>query len=105
MLNFSIYNDTVYLIQQSEVKDVWGINTLQSVKIPVPCRCVESVESIKLMGEKSENYITKYVISFPSDVDVKYGDKIIIDGVSFNVAKLSKSRDLSGNIMTSKVWV
>lgn len=105
MLNFSIYNDTVYLIQQSEVKDDWGISVLQNTKIPVPCRCVESVESIKLMGEKSENYITKYIISFPSDVDVKYGDKIVINDVSFNIAKLSKSRDLSGNIMASKVWV
>lgn len=105
MLEFMGYPDRVNICRASEDLDNWGITVISETKTEVRCRLAESDEAIKLSGQKNTDYIAKYSICFPSTVTVYPEDKIEIDGLLYDVAKISKSRDLSGNIMASKVWV
>lgn len=105
MLEFMGYPDRVIIHRASEDRDDWGIPVISKTRTEVRCRLAESNEAIKLSGQKNTEHIAKYSICFPSTVVISPKDKIEIDGLLFNVAKISKSRDLSGNIMASKVWV
>lgn len=105
MLEFLGYPDKCFIIKSSNKIDDWGLPIMTDLRTPVRCRLSESTESIKLSGEKSDSYVTKYAICFPSDVVVCGEDKIEIGGKSYNIAKIKQSRDLSGKLMTSKVWV
>ncbi|HBF7594794.1 TPA: hypothetical protein KOX39_003409 [Clostridioides difficile] len=105
MLSFMGYPDRVNICRASEELDDWGMSVISNTKTETRCRLTESDEAIKLSGQKTTDYIAKYSICFPSTVNISPEDKIEIDGLLYDVAKISNSRDLSGNIMAVKVWV
>ena len=105
MLEFMCYPDTIIIHRVSEDIDDRGIPVISNTKSEVKCRIAESSETIKMSGQKSTDYIAKYSICFPSTVTISPEDQIEINGLSYSIAKMSMSRDLSGNKMASKVWV
>ena len=105
MLNFIGYSDTVTIYRASTTLDDWGMITTSEEKEVVKCRLVEEIQTIKISGEKSNSHITKYSICFPHTVKITEDDKVEVRGKVYRIAQLKTSRDLSGNLLMSKVWV
>lgn len=107
MLNFLPFQHKVY-IYGSEV-DEWGLLRATEDGVEVDATIKEQLDVIEMKNQKGKSVVVKYIILFPSDVDIKETDLIGFYDEDctfkkFEVLKISKGRDLSGAIMYSKAW-
>ena len=100
MYSFLTLNDTVVL-QKSAGADEYGISTFsEAVEVAVQLRYVDSLK--KYQGSGALNVVT-YEICFPATVDVSVSDAVVIDGKTLTFKTFQRFRDLSGNVIYSKV--
>lgn len=97
-------NSHVFVYEKSEIDD-WGLPTLTDIKKRFGCflRESETVTPIESVGGKQ--ILPSYDISFNGAVEIKAGDKIEVEGAVLEVLRRKVSKDLSGNVLLTKITV
>ena len=97
-------NSQVFIWEKSNVDD-WGLTTLSGVKKCLSCFLRESEETATIESIGGKQVLPSYSLSFNGNVEVKVGDKIEVEGAVMEVLRRKVSKDLSGNVLLTKITV
>lgn len=102
MYAFLTLNSTV-ILKKTCGKDDYGLPlTCEELEVDVQLTEKNSLKSYQNNGKLG---VVTYEISFPADVEVTVRDTVVIDGEELRFKTLQRFRDLSGNIIYTKVTV
>ncbi|WP_300857260.1 hypothetical protein [uncultured Clostridium sp.] len=94
----------IYIPEKSDV-DVWGLAKSTDLKKKYGCFLRESEQVTPVESIGGKQILPSYDISFNGKVEIRAGDKIEVDGVLMEVLKKSVSKDISGNVLLTKIIV
>lgn len=96
--------DIVYLKSSTAVDD-WGLPLAGENSKPFKCRIKESYTSTGIEDKGGKVIVPTYSISFNSSIELVVGDVIEVYGAQYTILTKTISKDLSGNVLISKVTV
>lgn len=103
MLGFLPYNLKVKLIIKTSELDKWGKPVVSESVKEYKCYIREVTSLEEKFNSKELNLIM--VFGIEGNSNIKAGDTVEADGVRYEVSKTRKIRDLSGEIITTLVYV
>jgi len=103
MLGYLPYNQTVKLVIKTKELDKWGQPVISESTEIYSCYIRETT----LLEEKysSKEIVDSLVFGIEGNVTIKSGDIVESEGNKYVVAKSRKIRDLSGEVITTLVYV
>ena len=102
MYAFLTLNQRVVL-RKTVGHDEYGLPlTHEELEVDVYLRETNSLKSYQNYGNLG---VMTYEISFPPHIEVSVMDKVVINGEAFHFKTLQRFRDLSGNLIYTKVTV
>ena len=97
-------NCVVHVYEKGNADD-WGFMKLSAIKKKYGCFLRESQESSPIDSIGGKQILPSYDLSFNGKVNVKVGDKIEVEGFPMEVLRRKVSKDLSGNVLLTKITV
>ncbi len=108
MLGFLPYNEKVTLTVISSDLDKWGKPVVSEELVEYPCyiRDVTKLEADgAVIGRHGKEITLTYTIGIEGNAPVKVGDCIKSIEGEFEIVKVRKIRDLSGETITTLIYV
>ena len=97
-------NSHVFVYEKAEA-DAWGFAKLTNTKKKYGCFLRESEETTPVESIGGKQIIPSYLLTFNGKVEIKVGDKIEVEGDLMEVLRRKVSKDLSGNVLVTKITV
>lgn len=82
--------------------DNWGIKT-PTVTTVIPCVIKEAFEETYQHHSKFTD--VQFVISSEGRINAKNGEEVVVYGKSYKIQKISYLKDLSGEVIATKLYV
>ena len=103
MLGFLPYSLQVKLIIKTSELDDWGKPVHSESEEVYECY----IREVTTLEEKynSKELVLTMVFGIEGDASIKAGDTVEADGIRYAVGKTRKIRDLSGEVITTLVYV
>ena len=95
--------EVVYLIGKDGI-DSWGLPT-QGSKTKLKCYIKSSEDNTGLESKGGKQIVPTHVVSFNGAVSIKVGDLLEVEGEVKEVLKRAEIKDLSRNVLVTKVTV
>lgn len=107
MYAFLTLNDTVVLKKKGE-RDAYGL-PIATDKKEVRVHLSEKSESERVgvsnAGTHGDIFRAEYVIKFPAEIEVAPTDIVEINGAEYRFTSYKRYRDLSGNVVFTRVTI
>lgn len=104
MLGYIINTDTVSFKSKSDEYDNWGM-AKEGFTVSYPSRVRENISLEAILGDKGDSIIYNYTISINGMPCINIGDTAFINDKGYRVKKLAYTKDLSGAILFTKIYV
>ena len=103
-LNLIPENEFVYILNKGNV-DAWGLNVPSDEKEKKGCLIKASEEATAVESAGGKQIKPSFEISFNGKVSIRVGDFIEVEGDVFEVLRKNELKDLSRNVILTKITV
>lgn len=104
MLNLIPENEFIYILGKEDV-DVWGIGSPSDLKIKKGCLIKPSEDATPIESKGGKQIKPSYEVTFNGKVALKVGDFIEVEDEVFIVLHRKEIKDLSRNVILTKITV